>query len=255
MKAGLLVLLFAGQASASNNATVINYGSPVDNFAARTCNWDRPGRDPFTGNIAAAVDRHQDIPPSIRMELQRKIRAGALDDVVDIRRDSITSASTRVLARLGASQPAIYGPEITAMHFGSGKVCETVTRAGWSADHVERAKVFCDSGYCLLVPRICNNISRVTRIDPAPAEVIDNGGTGSIAGPVIPISNTGVIPDSNTGVPVYAPVFGVETMPAPSFNGCCFAPPVPAAPVPEPSEWVMMGMGLLVVGIACRKRI
>lgn len=124
------------------------------NAAAATiaqCNWDRPGVNPYSGDVAGAVDRYTDIPASVRERLKERMRAHKYDEFVTISRSSIS----------GREQ---YDPVISQMHFGKGTVCSKVSRAGWSEQMTERGLVYCEQDVCLLVPTVCNNVSRITRL-------------------------------------------------------------------------------------------
>ncbi|MDM4767043.1 MHFG family PEP-CTERM protein [Pelomonas sp. SE-A7] len=120
------------------------------------CSWDRPGVNPFMGDVVAAVDRYKDIPADIRDKLKQRMEVRAFDEMVDIRRDSIEGKGR-------------YLPEIRDMHFGKGGVCKTVSRNKWTAQTLERGLVYCEEGYCVLVPTVCRNVSRITRLAVAPA--------------------------------------------------------------------------------------
>ncbi|PHV04312.1 hypothetical protein CSQ96_26280 [Janthinobacterium sp. BJB412] len=119
------------------------------------CSWDRPGVNPYTGSAAAALDRYSDIPAEVRATLKRRLEEGQPDDKVSIKRDSIGGKHA-------------YEPAIRDMHFGRASVCRTVTRAKWSAERDEPGVVYCAKEHCILVPKICGNVSRVTR-SKAPA--------------------------------------------------------------------------------------
>ncbi|UUX96046.1 MHFG family PEP-CTERM protein [Aquabacterium sp. J223] len=112
------------------------------------CSWDRPGHNPFMGDVVAAVDRYADIPADVRQRLKARMAGRQYDDLVVIRRDSV----------VGQRQ---YEPAIRDMHFGAGSVCREVTRARWHEKQEERGLVFCDSGHCVLVPTVCRNVSRI----------------------------------------------------------------------------------------------
>jgi hypothetical protein len=114
------------------------------------CSWDRPGHNPYTGSTAAAIDRYTDIPEAVRSTLKRRMEEGQSDDKVSITRDGI----------IGKSQ---YNPEIHDMHFGSASLCGTVTRSKWAANRIEPGAVYCVGEHCILVPRICGNVSRISR--------------------------------------------------------------------------------------------
>ena len=121
---------------------------PTETLAA--CSWDRPGHNPFMGDVVAAVDRYRDIAPDVRARLKARMARRDYDDLVSIRRDSITGR-------------AKYGSTISDMHFGTHQVCRSVTRASWSPAMQERGLVYCDSGQCILVPTVCRNVSRIAR--------------------------------------------------------------------------------------------
>ncbi len=122
------------------------------------CSWDRPGVDPFMGDVVSAVDRYRDIPVDVRERLKTRMEKREYDDLVEIRRDSM-------IGRGGYE----YGNAITDMHFGTHQVCRTVTRKSWTPQMQERGLVYCESGHCILVPTVCRNVSRVTRRGVGPA--------------------------------------------------------------------------------------
>ena len=123
--------------------------APRDDTVAR-CSWDRPGRNAFTGDVVAAIDRYRDIPTPVRMKLKQRMAARQYDDLVDIRRDSIDGKFS-------------YAAAIRDMHFGAGKVCREVTRQRWTDQMPERGLVYCEAGHCILVPTVCRNVSRIDR--------------------------------------------------------------------------------------------
>jgi len=118
------------------------------------CSWDRPGHNPFMGDVVAAVDRYPDIPAATRARLKARMAARQYDEIATIRRDGIEGR-------------ARYAPEIRDMHFGQGQVCGTVTRARWTPQMQERGLVYCEDGQCILVPTVCRNVSRIQRLAPA----------------------------------------------------------------------------------------
>jgi hypothetical protein len=115
------------------------------------CAWDRPGHNRFTGDVAAAVQHYADIPAPVAARLQARIRARDFDDMAEIRRDQIQ----------GKHQ---YAPELRDMHFGKGSICQTTSRSKWSDSATERGMVYCEGEHCLIVPTVCGNLSRVTRL-------------------------------------------------------------------------------------------
>ncbi|WP_219135979.1 MHFG family PEP-CTERM protein, partial [Janthinobacterium sp. UMAB-60] len=119
------------------------------------CSWNRPGADPFMGDVVAAVDRYPDIAPQVREELKARMRARQYDEIVVISRDAIRGKGN-------------YDARISDMHFGPGRVCRNVTRSGWSEQMQERGLVYCVQSVCILVPTVCRNVSRITRAAAGP---------------------------------------------------------------------------------------
>lgn len=119
-----------------------------------SCSWDRPGANRYTGSSAAAIERYTDIPEQVRNTLKRRIAEHQSDDQVRITRDAI----------VGKNQ---YEPGIRDMHFGAASVCGSVTRSKWAEQRQEPGAVYCVGEHCILVPRICGNISRITRLPTA----------------------------------------------------------------------------------------
>ena len=148
-------------------------GTPADAQAkgklrgdVEDCSWDRPGADPFMGDVVAAVDRYTDIAPAVREQLQQRMRARQYDEIVVISRDTIRGKQ-------------YYDARISEMHFGQGRVCRNVTRAGWSDKMEERGLVYCVQGECILVPTICRNVSRIS---PAGSGAPRGGSAGGVGG-------------------------------------------------------------------------
>ncbi len=136
------------------------------------CAWDRPGANPFMGDVVAAVDRYQDIPADVRATLKKRIAARKYDELATIKRDSIA----------GAYQYA----DLRDMHFGKGTVCQTVTRDKWTDKTQERGLVYCEDSHCLIVPTICRNVSRVTRVPMKQAHA--EGPSGPPEAPLMPFA-------------------------------------------------------------------
>ena len=109
------------------------------NDALAQCSWDRPGRNAFSGDVVAAIDRYSDIPTPVRVRLKERMQAREYDDMVDIRRDSINGKFE-------------YAGAIRDMHFGKDRVCRQVTRSKWTDKTHERGLVYCESEHCILVP-------------------------------------------------------------------------------------------------------
>ncbi len=132
------------------------------------CSWDRPGVNVFQGDTVAAVDRYADIPAPARARLKQRMAARQYDEVAAIRRDSIEGRHRY--------------SDLRDMHFGAGQVCRSVTRDKWADGAVERGLVYCEDGHCLIVPTVCRNVSRVTRLPaPPPAAAAAGGANGGDA--------------------------------------------------------------------------
>ena len=241
------------------------------------CDWDRPGVNPFMGDVVAAVDRYRDIPPLVRARLKERMADRNFDEFVTIGRDSIKGQN-------------YYDPKIRDMHFGAGTVCGSVSRAGWSPRTKQAGLVYCEGDHCILVPTVCRNVSRIHRLgtsgpsrgrgapggpgsstslsdEPAPPESelgLALRGTGAPGKPVVAerspatppgsIGYQGGIPVTPIGTGGFGPPFrdgpttGIDLTPVPETA-------LPAVPVPEPEQWMMMGLGLLAVFGAARRRL
>jgi hypothetical protein len=219
------------------------------------CSWDHPGANRYTGDPVAAVDHYNDIPPDIRAALKQRIAARKSDDIVTIRRDSVDDGNGKYA----------YDPVLRDMHFGSGSVCSTVSRAKWAPRKVERALVYCEKDQCIIVPAICGNVSRITRrpglalIPPTELPIPFN------PIPVIPVT-----PEQMATLLVPAPYFYVPDRDddeerdlhiiLPPMQQTAALPPiggddrVPLAPVPEAQSWAMLLAGLGLIGAAIKRR-
>lgn len=216
-----------------------------------SCEWGNPGADPYRGEPRAAIDRLIQIPAATRARLAERAERQRpdYDDVVMIDRDSIRS--TR----------AEYAPRLSYMAFGSGsKVCREVTRSTWDPSRVESAMVFCEDGWCIARPSVCNNWSIIERQRlPAPAwavpalyvvpEIPAESERSEPAGPP-PLLIAAAPPES------VAPSFGggsggsvFQGFPiGPIYSGGpIISPTAPISPVPELSSWLMYVAGILVV--------
>lgn len=243
------------------------------------CSWDRPGHNPFMGDLVAAVDRYRDIPAATRARLKARLQQRSYEDIAVITRDAIAGK-------------AEYGAEIRDMHFGRGSVCRTVTRAKWSAAHQERGLVYCEDGHCLIVPTVCRNLSRVTRLAPKPvAGAAQDEQPAVLADAEAPLlfEAPGAGTSAETGAPVVSPTSFAALAQTPSLSplpsstpllgggGAPTLTPMPGVPplpmarpslvdplprpdplpgvtpaIPEPSSWLLMGLGL--AGLLARQR-
>jgi hypothetical protein len=214
-----------------------------------------------------AVHAYKDIPAETRARLQRRMEKHQFDEVVEIRRDEIVGTNEFI--------------ELRDMHFGGNRLCRTVTRSKWKENAVERGLVYCEDEHCLIVPTVCNNVSRVTRIKrmTTPGSV-GGGGLDPLApmepyGQVIPPPGGGfgleppppIVPWEDEDFPL-PPLgrgwdWGPPSIPPyepPTFGGCCIRPwepippidpPIPA--IPEPKTWMLMLAGLAAL-LAFRKK-
>jgi hypothetical protein len=290
----LLSLLCCALALPAAAAPASNSNRAPRNDTLAQCSWDKPGRNPFTGDVVAAIDRYSDIPTPVRARLKERMQAREYDDMVDIRRDSIK----------GKFQ---YAAAIRDMHFGQDRVCRTVTRGKWAAKTHERGMVYCESEHCILVPTVCRNVSRVDRkpelmagdvLKPPPAlppaaPLVGDGreGAAGAAAPATPVTSSFSEAVAGAAVPLWAPVgdvpLGAGTAPsglvtAPSggssdvftpgetnFPPILFVPggggggsPVdpgapPVTPIPEPATWASLisGLALLVLLLRRQRRV
>lgn len=183
------------------------------------CSWDRPGHRAFMGDVVAAVDRYADIPAPVREALKKRMAARQFDEMATIERDAIRGRFK-------------YASDIREMHFDRGQLCATVTRDKWPAGASERGLVYCEAGHCIIVPTVCRNVARITRLtDRLAGQEMrqDPGDKGIDVGtkPGEPAS-AGAAP----GAPVTAP-------PGPSFAALAGDPSRPPTAVPtEPAPLV-----------------
>lgn len=216
------------------------------------CSWDNPGANPYRGSVPAAVHSYTDIPLETRNRLQQKMEKRQYDEIVDIRRDRIAGKHDYV--------------DLRDMHFGGNRLCRTVSMSKWGDQALERGLIYCEGAHCLIVPTVCNNVSRVTRLKTFERPKDQGAGQTQPLAPEV------------YGFPLAkAPIVDVGPI-EPSFKASVEQPPLgrPSAPwtgyvwpqndprpsiiiytliVPEPSTWLTMGLSLGAVLLWARRRL
>ena len=180
-----------------------------------SCSWDKPGHDPFMGNVVEAVERYTNIPLEARDRLKKRMAARQYDEIVTIRRDSITGHHR-------------YSADIRDMHFGNGRVCRTVTRAAWAPTAVERGLVYCEGEHCIVVPTVCRNVSRITRLPPQ---------TAGPGGPALPKGLPGgsALPGAD-GVAPSSKAVALASSAKPEAGELIFEPPAAGGGAMDPAQ-------------------
>jgi hypothetical protein len=156
----LMGLLFLGT-MASSQAVILD-----------TCSWDNPGVNPYKGAVSNAIDHYRDLSPELRAKFKQRLEKKQFDEVVTITKDRITGIHA-------------YESTITDMHFGGKsakpQICLATTRDKWSPTRKEEALVYCEGETCILVPTICQNISRVKRLPETQVTTGSHKGGGETA--------------------------------------------------------------------------
>lgn len=227
--------LIAGLAMVGDAVAAANWAPRMEQVAR--CDWDRPGHNPFMGDVVAAIDRYTEIPTPVRMRLKQRMQTRKYDDLVDIRRDSIT----------GRHQ---YAPTIRDMHFGLDRVCRQVSRSNWTTQTRERGLVYCEAGHCILVPTVCRNVSRIERRPNLVAAAQEGASPGREATMSSPAANAGATPsDTSSTVVAVAPsrIADSESPVGSSFSEVVAGAPLPLWPTggttPSPGGAPLSGGG------------
>lgn len=129
---------------------------PVSTAAAvivAACSWNNPGANPYTGPVPQTVYSYADIPKPVQDKLYARMARQDYDDIVEI--------------TAGVVKGAYFYEGLRQMHFGNNRRCEQVDRSKWDG-RLERGLVYCEGTYCLLVPTVCRNVSRVDRVLAVP---------------------------------------------------------------------------------------
>jgi len=249
-----------------------------------SCSWDRPGVNPYRGNVRDALERYTDIPDADRIALKHRIQDGQADEQVQITRDAIRGKYE-------------YNPAIHDMHFGAASICHDVTRSKWDAARVEPGAVYCVKDHCILVPKICGNISRISRLSPHAAAPTQDRQAAQLNAPLLDTDpgmadadrepptdeeaaklhqhsrdaldqlnkvtslTDAAAPEAGEEDPEgrrnrMAGHYGVFDPLDPDYERIGPGPDgnfIPS-PVPEPDSWAMLGAGLAVVAWAARRQ-
>lgn len=214
--------------------------------------WTHPATDPYTGDFSSAINRYVDIPADARSRLKEKVASRRYDAMVRITKDGVSDGYTG----------------LRDMHFGAGRVIPgPVSTASWPADRVERALVFCEQQYCVAIPTVCRNVSRVTPPEPRQRMLLVQGPGPEmtweeLADPTLPLPPLALALTAPEPAPA-APPRSFASFAPQGFAPSGFAwavpgtpVPVPAAPVtpiPEPSTWALVALGLVGVMLRAKK--
>lgn len=199
------------------------------------CDWNAPGADRYTGTVAAAIAAYG-MPIATQSALIRAFERRGFTDSVVIDRDTIRGKSHE------------YEPEIRAMHFGSrGRICGTVSRAGWTERHVETALVVCADGECIAWPAVCGNVFRLARRPVADRP----DGPGLVPLGVEPTPALTAALAAEPGEPTLTTSPGAAASPAYAYAGMTYggSRSLPIAPVPEPAAWLLVLVGLVAAAL------
>ena len=225
------------------------------------CSWDEPGANKYSGDVAESVHHYLDIPTTTRNKLQKRIEKHQYDEIATITRDGISGKYEYT--------------DLREMHFGKNRICTSVTRDKWEKTAIQRGLVYCEDGHCLIVPTVCNNISRVTRrtglVPVAPTEGAAGGGSSAGGYTIIPIPPPAVVDEPTFETVVNKdilppPLIVTEEkawsiIPAPVWNpiggSCCYIsrPVIVPPPVPEPSTILLMVFGLALLLMRVKSKI
>jgi subtilisin family serine protease len=145
-------------------------------ITAGTCAWDPSTQAAYEGDVAAFVERFQDLPLAVRERLRQRVDTHRFDERVEIRRDAV----------LGAQR---YAPELMGVQ-ADRAACTLPARGHWPESMVEPALSYCEAGYCLLVTVNGRHVLLTTRLGPVveagavdPQQLLDQQPTAAGARP------------------------------------------------------------------------
>ena len=213
-------------------------------LAAAACSWDSPGANSYQGTFAAAIDRYTDIPNIVRKQLKEKVDRHQYDDIATIGKHSIQGTDSY--------------SDLYSMHFGNSGVCTSVSRGKWLSIHQEQGLVYCVEEHCIIIPSVCRNVSRINKLAKPNKlsfvqEYTDNI-SEAIVSPLDPVAffvpeqssfeQAGAGPteqrrlSSRDYIPLFAPLWAN----VPSF--VVIPKTSLVSPIPEPSTYLLMLLGL-----------
>lgn len=211
--------------------------------------WARPGADPYTGGVAAALNAMH-LPHDVRARLADRIERGDADGTAWFRADGIVADDGTPFAQ----------------HFdmGSGAGWTVGSRVGFGAERTERAALYREGIYAVAVPDACGNVARLyppgwpadaaPPVGPLPAPALPPGGWWPGA-PIPPVLHGGPGGAYPVGVPAGGwpllppggvPVGFVPEAP-PGWSGAPL--PVPAVPVDAPAPALLLAAGVLAAAL------
>jgi len=121
---------------------------------ANKCNWNNPGSNPFVGSVELALQSYK-FPKKVVDSLAEKIKQNDYTSEALITKDGVISNG--------------YAFSLRDMHWGNNQKCiGNVNRDNWSANHKEKAKIFCEGNHCVIIPEVCNNIAKITYFEKVP---------------------------------------------------------------------------------------
>lgn len=218
-----------------------------------TCDWNSPGTDPYGGTVAAAIAAYH-LPIATQEALIQAFEARQFDTVV-IDRDSIRGKTHD------------YEPTIREMHFGTrGRICGTVTRDGWSAEHVETAIVVCAGDECFAYPAVCRNVFRISRRaradrpDEQPVVALRDEDPAEVTTPPSDLDVASAVADEDDAAgwvlhpELPSPAEQLAHPPRPFVPLPPLSPVPPAPPVPEPGTWALLAAGLGAIALRKLRR-
>lgn len=258
--------------------------------AAAIHQWNDPGQHPFMGDVPAAVDTYTDIPPATRERIKARMRAWQYEDLPTITRDGVRgSCRYENLRDMHFGDGRLVRGLISTAHWPAswterGPVycedghCIIVPTVCRNVSRIDRIDESCEQSPPAEPPR--------ARTLETPA-----GWASSVAADPVPAADVPVLelsppPVETLAIPAgEAPLqWGLELPPLPVIWGwptvfatvtpptgftpwrgmihgpvcvgnpgeACSMPSV--SPIPEPSTWLLMALGLIGVFVAARAR-